>query len=31
MKKIIMAIGAHADDVEIRAGGTLAKYHKILS
>ena len=22
-----MAIGAHADDVEIRAGGTLAKYH----
>nr|MBC8228344.1 PIG-L family deacetylase [bacterium] len=29
MKKIIMAIGAHADDVEIRAGGTLAKYHEM--
>ncbi len=27
MKKVIMAIGAHADDVEIRVGGTLAKYH----
>ncbi len=27
MKKTIMAIGAHADDVEIRAGGTLARYH----
>ncbi len=29
MKKVIMAIGAHADDVEIRSGGTLAKYHEI--
>ncbi len=27
MKKAIMAIGAHADDIEIRVGGTLAKYH----
>ncbi len=27
MKKVIMAIGAHADDIEIRVGGTLAKYH----
>jgi len=27
VKSTIMAIGAHADDVEIRAGGTLAKYH----
>ncbi|MBN1672305.1 MAG: PIG-L family deacetylase [Kiritimatiellae bacterium] len=26
MKKVIMAIGAHADDIEIRVGGTLAKY-----
>ena len=22
-----MAVGAHADDVELRVGGTLAKYH----
>ncbi len=29
MKKVIMAIGAHADDVEIRSGGTLAKYHEM--
>jgi LmbE family N-acetylglucosaminyl deacetylase len=29
LKKVIMAIGAHADDVEIRSGGTLAKYHKM--
>lgn len=28
MRKVIMAIGAHADDIEIRSGGTLAKYHK---
>ena len=27
MKKCIMAIGAHADDQEMRCGGTLAKYH----
>ncbi|MCK9265297.1 PIG-L family deacetylase [bacterium] len=26
MKKTIMVIGAHADDVEFQAGGTLAKY-----
>ena len=29
MKKAIMAIGAHADDVELRSGGTLARYHKM--
>ena len=29
MKKVIMAIGAHADDVEIRSAGTLAKYHEM--
>jgi LmbE family N-acetylglucosaminyl deacetylase len=29
MQKAIMAIGAHADDVEIRSGGTLAKYHRM--
>lgn len=29
MKKVIMAIGAHADDVDLRSGGTLAKYHKM--
>ena len=29
MKKVIMAIGAHSDDVELRSGGTLAKYHKM--
>ena len=29
MQKVIMAIGAHADDVEIRSGGTLAKYHEM--
>jgi len=29
MKKVIMAIGAHADDIEIRSGGTLAKYHEM--
>jgi LmbE family N-acetylglucosaminyl deacetylase len=29
MKKVIMAIGAHADDVEIRSGGTLARYQKM--
>jgi len=27
MKKTIMAIGAHADDIELMAGGTLLKYH----
>ncbi|HPN85245.1 MAG TPA: PIG-L family deacetylase, partial [Victivallales bacterium] len=26
MKKVVMAIGAHADDIEIQAGGTLLKY-----
>ena len=26
MKKAIMVVGAHGDDIEIRAGGTLAKY-----
>ena len=26
MKKTIMVIGAHADDIEVQAGGTLAKY-----
>ncbi len=26
MKKTILAVGAHHDDVELRAGGTLAKY-----
>jgi len=26
MKKTIMAIGAHSDDIEFQAGGTLAKY-----
>ncbi len=26
MKKCIMAFGAHADDIELQAGGTLAKY-----
>ncbi len=29
MKRAIMAIGAHADDIEIRSGGTLAKYHRM--
>lgn len=29
MKKVIIAIGAHADDIELRSGGTLAKYHKM--
>lgn len=28
MKKTILAVGAHHDDVELRAGGTLAKYSK---
>ncbi len=28
MQKKIMAIGAHADDIELRAGGTLLKYLK---
>ena len=25
MKKVIVAIGAHLDDIELAAGGTLAK------
>ncbi|MBN1672291.1 MAG: PIG-L family deacetylase [Kiritimatiellae bacterium] len=29
MKKAIMAIGAHADDIELRAAGTLAKYQRM--
>ncbi len=28
MKKTILSVGAHHDDVELRAGGTLAKYAK---
>lgn len=27
LSKSLMAIGAHADDIELQAGGTLAKYH----
>lgn len=27
--RVIMAIGAHADDIEVSAGGTLAKYHRL--
>lgn len=27
MSRTVMAIGAHADDIEIEVGGTLAKYH----
>ena len=26
MNRSIMAVGAHADDIEIQTGGTLAKY-----
>lgn len=29
MNQSIMAIGAHADDIEIHLGGTLAKYHAL--
>ena len=29
MKRCVMAIGAHADDHEMRCGGTLAKYHDL--
>ncbi len=28
MKRVVMAIGAHADDIELWAGGTLLKYHE---
>ena len=28
-KQSIMVVGAHADDVEIQAGGTLLKYHEV--
>ncbi len=29
VKRSIMAIGAHADDIEVHVGGTLAKYHAL--
>ena len=29
MKKCIMAVGAHADDIEGNAGGTILKYRKL--
>lgn len=27
MNRTLMAVGAHADDVELHFGGTLLKYH----